>query len=247
MQEKHDIETYSKLADGARFFLDESFRYVNEALIDESAALIFSRLVDEISPTEIDMELYTVPLPEKAIDLLQAQELELLSNETIANMDLEWFKAQTLSRTQKTKFKYSHKIDSIRLLGHLNNLGFFIETLTNRHLLFLIQSNQLDRLSYSRFANARIMERLLFIFKDELNSGKFHLNEVASLFSLRNKTVHYTPENAIALKPTISDLLQIWNQCAQLIEKFEKSEKFADFKFSDSVKCYVEEFKHNWS
>lgn len=246
MQEKHDIETYSKLADGARFFLEESFRYVNEALIDESTDLIFSELVAEISPTEKDMELSKVPMPERAIDFLQAQELELLSDETISKMDSAWIKAQSLSRTQKTKFKYSHTIDSIRLLGHLNNLGFFIETLTNRHLLFLIQSNQIDRLSYSRFAKARIMERLLFIFKDELSSDKIHLNEVASLFNLRNKTVHYTPENAIALKPKISELIQIWNQCAQVIENFEKSEEFADFKFSNSIKSYVKEFKHNW-
>jgi len=247
MQEKHDIETYSKLAEGATFFLNESFRYVNESLIDESAAKIFSKLIDKIEPSDKDRELLKTPMPEKAIDLLQLKRLDVISEETIAKMSFEWHRAQNLARTQKAKFKYNHRINSIELLGHLNNLGFFIETLTNRHLLFLVQSKQLDTLSYSRFSTAKIMERLLFIFKDELTTNKFTLNEIANLFSLRNKTVHYTPENAVALKPTISELFQIWKQCIQLIEKFEKVQKFNEIKFSIDLKNHFEQFKQNWT
>lgn len=247
MQEKHTIQTYSKLAEGATFFLNESFRYAKEALIDESEAEIFSQLIHKIEPSEKDRELLKTPMPEKAIDLLQLSRLEVISEETITKMNLEWDKARTLARTQKAKFKYNHRINSIELLGHLNNLGFFIETMTNRHLLFLVQSSQLDNLSYSRFSSAKIMERLLFIFKDDLTTNKFNLNEIANLFSLRNKTVHYTPENAVALKPTISELFQIWNQCIQLIEKFEKSQQFNEMKFSIDLKNHFEQFKLKWT
>lgn len=247
MQEKHNIETYSKLADGANFFLEESFRYVNEALIDESAELIFSDLIKNIHPTKEDIEISKIPLPEKAIDLLQAKDLNLLSDNTHWKIENEWLKAQEISRIQEKKFKYNHQINSIRLIGHINNLAFFIETLTNRHLLFLNQSHQLDDFSYSRFAKARIVEKLLFMFKDEISKGKFHLNEVVSLFNLRNKTVHYTPENVLALKPTISELLQIWKQCMELIENFERSQDFNEFKFSEVINDYVIEFKRRWS
>jgi len=152
-----------------------------------------------------------------------------------------------ISENYNHKFKLNHKIDSIEILGHLNNLGFFIETLTNRHLLFLCQSNIIDDFSYSRISTAKIMERLIFIFKEEIIAKKIHLNEITNLFSLRNKTVHYTPDNSIALKPSISELIQIWNQCKKTIEKFEKVEKINEQRFSIQMEIYIRDFKDKWT
>jgi len=51
---KHDIETYTKLAEGAQFFLNESFNYIDQTLKSETASIIYSKLIDKIEPNEKD-------------------------------------------------------------------------------------------------------------------------------------------------------------------------------------------------
>ena len=133
-----------------------------------------------------------------------------------------------------------------RSLGHLNNFGFFIETLTNRHLLYLYQSKKINDFCYSRISISKVLERLIFIFKDEISNNKLHLNEISNLFSLRNKTVHYTPDNSMALKPTISELIQIWEQSKKLIEYFEKNEEIDEELFSKSLDAHIQETRKKW-
>jgi hypothetical protein len=245
---KHDLETYTKLAEGAQFFLDESFKYIDETLKSETASLIYSKLLDKIEPNEEDKEIFqNTDFTDNTIQLLQSEVGAVLSNDTLETFNIAWKKANILSERYSHKFKLNHKIDSIEILGHLNNLGFFIETLTNRHLLFLSQNNIIDDFSYSRISTAKIMERLIFIFKEEIITKKIHLNEITNLFSLRNKTVHYTPDNSIALKPSISELIQIWNQCKKTIEKFEKVEKINEHKFSLQIDQNIKEFKNKWT
>ncbi|SHJ77596.1 hypothetical protein [Flavobacterium haoranii] len=244
---KHDVETYTKLAEGAKFFLDESFKYIDETLISESASLIYSKILDKIEPNEKDIEIFnTTTFSDNTIELSQSEEGILLSEETQDAFIKAWQDANTLARKYVIKHQITHKINSIEILGHLNNLGFFIETLTNRHLLFLYQSRIIDDFCYSRISVAKIMERLIFIFKDEIISKKVHLNEITNLFSLRNKTVHYTPDNSILLKPSISELIQIWNQCKKIIERFEKIEKINEEKFSILINAYIDGFKNKW-
>jgi hypothetical protein len=162
-------------------------------------------------------------------------------------MSDSWIKSQALSKTQKHKFELKHTVKYIEILGHLNNFGFFIETLVNRHLLFLKQMDLIDDLSYARISIAKIMERLIFIFKDDLRSNKVHLNEIVNLLSLRNKTVHYTPDNAMALSPKVSEIIQIWTQTKKIIERFERVEKFNDDQFSILIDERVNEFKNKWT
>ena len=246
---KHDLETYTKLAEGAQFFLSESFKYIDETLKSETASIIYSQLIDKIEPNEKDRSIIenTDYFTEDTLELLQSEIGTVLSDETLESFSAAWKNALLISERYNHKFKLNHKIDSIEMLGHINNLGFFIETLTNRHLLFLSQSNAIDDFSYSRISTAKIMERLIFIFKEEIISKKIHLNEITNLFSLRNKTVHYTPDNSIALKPSISELIQIWNQCKKTIEKFEKVEKINEHKFSIQIDNFIEEFKSKWT
>jgi len=66
------------------------------------------------------------------------------------------------------------------------------------------------------------------------------------LFSLRNKTVHYTPENSIALKPKLSEIMQIWNQSLKLISIMEKKEKIIDSNFTENLKNHINSFKEKW-
>ena len=246
MDKNHDILTYVKLAEGARFFLDESFKYVNQALTSEAAGKIFSKLINEIEPTEIDNKMINgKAIPDTPIELLQSAELDILSNETISKFQIAWERANLIARTEKYTFKNDHKVDSIDLLGHLNNLGFFIETLTNRHLLFMNQNGLLDNPNYSKISKARIMERLNIVFAKDFKKNKVDL-KISTLFKLRNKTVHYTPDNAIELKPMISELLSIWEACKKLCEMFEDREKFNEDLFSESIIYYMNNFNAKW-
>lgn len=247
MTNNHDIETYSKLAEGITFYLNESFHYFNESLIYEYASIIFSSDINKIEPTDSDRKLFeSLILPENPLELLQRENFEALTDETASKMADSWKKAQQMARFGEHSFGHQHEINSIEILGHLNNFGFFIETLVNRHLLFLNHLNEIDDLSYTRISTARIIDRIIYIFKDDLKNNKVQINEIVNLFSLRNKTVHYTPDNAKALKPKLSELLQIWKQAKKIIQKLEKKEKFSEDKFSELLEQHINEITQRW-
>jgi hypothetical protein len=248
MSSKHEIDTYSKLELGGTFFLQESFNYLHTALKYEFASILFSKELDAIKPSKEDRNIMDkTHLPVDAVGILQSNIPDILTDETSSLMSKSWQKSQFRAETEKHKFELNHRIDSIEILGHLNNFGFFIETLVNRHLLFLRQTGIIDEFSYARISISRIMERLIYIFKDDLNNNKVHLNEITNLFSLRNKTVHFTPDNAIALKPKISELIQIWIQSVKIIKKLEQKEKFNEEKFSMRLENHITEIKNHWT
>ncbi|WP_405326117.1 hypothetical protein [Leeuwenhoekiella sp. LLG6367-2.1] len=248
MNNKHDIDTYSKLALGASFYLEESFRCIYESLEYEFAAILFSQLLENIEPSVEDRKIFAkTSLPNDAIGLLQSEIPDILSEPTTKMMSDAWKNAQLRSKTENHKFGLDHKIDSIEILGHLNNFGFFIETIINRHLLFLNQSGKIDDFSYSRFSVAKVMERIIYIFKEDLKNNTIHLNEVQNLFRLRNKTVHYTPDNAKVLKPRISELIKIWTQCAKLIGKLEIQENFNEESFSERILYHSLRLQKKWN
>jgi hypothetical protein len=248
MSSKHKIDIYSKLELGGIFFLQESFHYLHTALKYEFSSILFSKELDAKKPSNEDREIIDkTHLPEDAVGILRSNIPDILTNETASLMSKAWQKCQQKAETDKHKFGLNHRIDSIEILGHLNNFGFFIETLINRHLLFLRQIGVIDEFSYARISTSRIMERLIYIFKDDLNKNKVHLNEITNLFSLRNKTVHFTPDNAIALKPKISELIQIWNQSVKVIKKLEEKEKFNEEKFSKRLENHIAVIKSNWT
>lgn len=248
MKNNHGIETYSKLAEGANFYLNESFHYINECMKDELAAFLFAKDLELIDPTDNDRKILgNLKIPNNPVELLRSDLNDVLTDETIKAMSDSWIKSQALSITQNHKFELKHSVKSIKILGHLNNFGFFIETLVNRHLLFLKQMDLIDNLSYARISIAKVMERLIYIFKDDLSKNVVHLNEIVNLFSLRNITVHYTPDNAMALSPKVSEIIQIWTQSKKIIERFERVEKFKDYKFSILLNERVNEFKNKWT
>lgn len=248
MGEKHDIDTYSKLELGAAFFLQESFHHIDSALSYEFASVLFSEELENIEPSEADKAIMeTMDLPKTAVGILQTKIPDVLTDETLNKISDSWQQSQLKANNDKYKFGLNHRIDSIEILGHLNNFGFFIETLINRHLLFLKHTNKIDEFSYARISVAKVMERIIYIFKDDLNNGKIHLNEIVNLFSLRNKTVHYTPDNAQALKPRLSELIQIWKQSIKLIMKLENQEEFNEEKFSVRLTIHVKEIQERWN
>ena len=250
MKKIEDVSTFSKLAEGANFFLNESFYYINKSMVDELTSIIFARKLDLIEPSKSDRELEKkVTITSDTVELLQNDVDIPLTEETLNLISNAWQQSQIEADVlvnKKHNFKHKHIINSINLIGHFNNFGFFIETLVNRHLLFLKLTNEINSFCYSRISVSKIMERIIYIFKDNLNNNKIHINEIVNLFSLRNKTVHYTPENSIALKSKLSEILQIWNQSLKLIAIMEKKEKIIDSNFSNNLRNYINSFKAKW-
>ncbi len=249
MSKKKEINTYTKLEHAGSFFLHEAFTYLNIALEREFANIQFSKELSyfEPSPDDIDILNKIEYLPNDSINILQSETPNVFSKDTLILMRESWIKALAKSKTEKHKFKKEHRIDTIEILGHINNFGFFIETLVNRHLLFLNQTGVIDDFSYKKIYRSGIMDRLIYIFKDDLCKSKVHLNEITCLFTLRNKTVHFTPDNATALKPKISELLQIHTQSVIIIKRFEEKEKFIDeVIFSKELESKIEQIKSRW-
>jgi hypothetical protein len=120
---KHDIETYAKLAEGAKFFLDESFRYIDETLKSETASKIYAKLLDKIEPNDKDIEIIkTTEFSNDTIELLQSEDGTVLSEETLEAFRKAWDDANILSQKHVIKYPLNHQINSIEILGHLNNL-----------------------------------------------------------------------------------------------------------------------------
>jgi hypothetical protein len=49
-----------------------------------------------------------------------------------------------------------------------------------------------------------------------------------------------------ALKPRLSELLQIWKQAKKIIERLEKNEKFSEENFSELLEQNINEINQRW-
>lgn len=248
MNNKHDIETYSRLESAANYFLNSSIISLENAMIEESKGVIYLEEIMKIDPSEEDRKNFQkTALPTNPVDLLQMENELSISGDLMNKFLNAGNVAENRLLEERIKFKKDHKIGSTEILGHLNNFGFFIETIINRHLLFLSHKGEIDNISYNRISIAKIMERIIYLFKDELRNNKIQLNEIINLFSLRNKTVHFTPDNAKALNVKLSELYRIWTQTVKLLKVLEKKEKFNGVKFSEKLEFDSKYFQDKWN
>jgi len=248
MNDKHDIETYSRLESAATYFLSSSFISLDNAMKEESKGLIYLEEIMKIDVPEKDKESFEqTTLLSNPVELLQLDDKFNISGDLMNKFLNAGYKTEKRLLEENIRLKKDHKIGSIEILGHLNNFGFFIETLINRHLLFLSHKNEIDSISYNRISIAKIMERIIYLFKEELNNNKIQLNEIINLFSLRNKTVHFTPDNAKALNVKLSELYRIWTQTIKLLKILEKKEKFNGIKFSERLNTAGKDFQKHWN
>src|SRR5690606_23244870 len=98
MKEKHSLETYEKLAIGGIFYLEESIRYLNTALKNDFASILFNNAVQDLEPNELDKKIIErIKLPENHIDVLQSEIPNILTNETIGYIEKEWKHARKLA------------------------------------------------------------------------------------------------------------------------------------------------------
>lgn len=248
MNNKHDIETYSRLEAAANYFLNSSFISLENAMKEESKKEIYLEEIMKIEVSEKDKKNFKeTTLPSNPVELLQSEDKFSISGDLMNQFINVSYITKKRILKENIKFKKDHKIGSIEILGHLNNFGFFIETMINRHLLFLSHKNEIDSISYNRISIAKIMERIIYIFKDKLNNNKLQLNEIIKLFSLRNKTVHFTPDNAKTLNVKLSELYRIWTQTEKLLKVLEKKEKFIGTKFSERLNTAGNSFQKHWN
>ena len=247
MEDKHDVLTYMKLADAAEFYLYEAFQNIITALEHELASIFFTKKLEIINAIPEDDEAFRKSnLPNDNISLLRGDYGDVLSNQTQEMISLAMREAEIEAKEASHCFMKTHSVNSTCVLGHINNLAFFIETLTNRHLLFLKHSGVMDSFTYNQLAQGKILIRLIFVFRHEIDEGKIQLNEITNLFSLRNKTVHYTPDNAISLQVNLETLIKIWEQIVKLIKVFELRENFDEYKFSQKTNEQIQYFKIRW-
>lgn len=248
MNNKHDIETYSRLESAADYFLSSSIISLENAMREESKGLIYLEEIMKIDISEKDKENFEqISLPSNPVELLQMEDKLSISGDLMNKFLNAGYVTEKRLLEEKIKFRKDHKIGSIEILGHLNNFGFFLETIINRHLLFLSHKSEIDSISYNRISIAKIMERIIYLFKDELNNNKIQLNEITNLFSLRNKTVHFTPDNAKALNVKLSELYRIWTQTIKLLKNLEKKEKFNGTQFSERLESDSRNFQNKWN
>ena len=245
---KYDIDTYHKLGEGAAFYLEESFISINYALSGDYSTIIFTQLIKDIDVTNFDKEiLQKSSVPSETLDLLQKEIGDVLSNETVTKLQHALQTAKTLARSSSHKFNKNHQVESIYIIGHITNFAFFIEVLINRHLLYLNHSKIIDDFSYKQISSARILDRIIYIFKNQVIENNINLTEIKSLFQLRNKAVHFTPENSKNLKIKISQLIKTWDQSRKVIMALERIEKFNEHKFSELILNYKSDFQKLWT
>ncbi len=235
------------MAEAATFYLDEAFHHVGNAFEYELSSHYFGKLLVEIEPTDEDRKLSkSANFGTTTIDILRSELGQPLSEETISKMSYAWESAQQMARKNTHFFKLDTEVSNISLLGHVNNLGFFLETIANRHLLFLSMTGKLDDFNYKTLERAQIMNRLIYIFKGELETDKLHLDRVANLIGLRNKAVHYTPENAKNFKTKLEQLLEIWKQLIKLLQIMHNRELFNEMGYDEVLGRKMAQFKRRW-
>lgn len=248
MVSKFNINTFETLTKAANFYLEESFKYINEIFTKDLENLIFSELLKNVKFTEEDIKsIEKAGIPEDDLQYLMSDKrhFQFLTIESSKNL-LNACEAAKNITSYKTKISKTHQIKSIKILGHISNLALFLEVLTHRHLLFLKHNDTIDNFVYNQLSEGRILDIIIFICRDELRNNIINLNFIKTLFNFRNKAVHHTPRNATQLKVKVDDLFQIWNQSVKLIKFYEKNEKFNENKFSLKIEIKKENIEDTW-
>lgn len=246
MKEDINIEDFSNLSGAASFYLTESFHYVDMEMESLLANKLFSLALDKIDPSEEDRIIMSNSnIPDEPIELLRFNVAQM-SDQTMSKIEQAWQWAQKIAAGNSYSFDVKIKCAGVDMLGVINNLNFLLEVLTYRHLLFLYQTKTLDQYTYTKFEQASPIITLLYIFKEQIGSGGLEIDKIQFLQKLRNKAVHYTPNNARGFNIQLSELILIWKQLICVFELFEKSEKFEEHSYSTQLKEYIDVFKRRW-
>lgn len=200
------------------FLLHESFQYVHQAAAYEVAGILFGERIMSIDP-DPSWKLPEIPesLPEW---LKKRQEIDetILDPITIERMSDAWQSAQNDAWDCGKKVEHTQKLTSVTdVVGCVVNLTVCLESILNRHLFLLRESNELSPDHFKSVDRAELMPKLLFCFKEQILSRSLHVSRIKQLVTLRNKAVHYRVDEFGSLSLNVGDMLGIWRELGEIL------------------------------
>ena len=215
------FSNYARLEEAATFFLYSAFQHIYTAAQLEVAGIIFAELIDTVEP-EPDWVVPSLPstLPELLHELAH-KEVQVISDATLSKLSATWEQAQITAPSSGRKLAKTHAIKSIEVIGHIIDLAACVETVVNRHLFLLRESGKLEDHLFAGLDRAEVIPKILFAFKDEIQSKRLPTSRLVNLFKRRNQAVHFKASSTESVQPTVEELLGIWREAGQLFDIME--------------------------
>jgi glycerophosphoryl diester phosphodiesterase len=80
------------------------------------------------------------------------------------------------------------------------------------------EAGTLESHFYTNLDRTEVIPKILFAFKAEIQSKQLATSRLVHLFRLRNQAVHFKASSTESLKPTVEELLGIWQEMGPLLE-----------------------------
>jgi hypothetical protein len=212
------LTNFGRLEEAATFFLYTAFDHVHMAAQLEVAGMLFAERIQTIDP-EPGWVVPSLPatLPELLHEVIY-NDVQVISEATASKLAHAWEEAQALAPSSGRRITKSHAIESIEIVGHIINLAACVESVINRHLFFMREAGTLESHLYSNLDRTEVVPKILFAFKAEIQSKQLSTSRLVHLFRLRNQAVHFKASSAESIKPTVEELLGIWQEMGPFLE-----------------------------
>jgi hypothetical protein len=218
MQDKDPIAGFGIAEHVSSFLLHESFRYAHQAAAYEVAGILFGERIMSINP---DPSWKMPEMPESLVEWLrQRQDINqaILDPITSDRMSEAWQSAQRDAWVSGIKIKRTQRLSCVTdVVGYAVNLTVCLESILNRHLFLLRESDELSSDHFRSVDRAELMPKLLFCFKEQILSKRLHVSRIKQLVSLRNKAVHYRVDEFESLSLSVGDMLCIWGELGGIL------------------------------
>lgn len=218
MQEKDPIAGFGLAEHVSRFLLHESFRYAHQAAAYEVAGILFGTRIKSIEP---DPSWIMPEMPDSLLEWLkQRQDTDqpILDPITMDRMSEAWQSAQHDAWTSDIKLERAQALSYVTdVVGYAVNLTVCLESILNRHLFLLRESDELSPDHFRSVDRAELMPKLLFCFKEQILSKRLHISSIKQLVSLRNKAVHYRVDDFESLSLSVENMLCIWRELGGIL------------------------------
>ncbi|MCZ8023689.1 MAG: hypothetical protein ACK5FG_10395 [Chryseotalea sp.] len=249
IEEDEFLKHFSNMGEAAKFFLSESFMYAEREIKHCVAEELFGQRIQNLEPTKEDFDIVRLAsekLKDATTNDLLNFDSDVLSKWTQDKFSDTWNKAQIDSLKTSMTFPNNKELGGQDLLGHVTNLAFFIEVISNRHVMLLNVRGQLDNFRFNILDDSSVLNRLIYCLKEELDEKKVTLGQVKYLFKLRNFAVHYNLNNAKKFGATIGELTNIWRELQSVVEALQKKENLNDIDFGDIIREFLVFFKKSY-
>jgi len=218
MSKRDPIAGFGAAEEVAVFLLHESFEYAHRAAAHEVAGILFGDRIMSIDP---DPSWKMPEIPDTITEWLKRREEideTVLDPITIQRMSDAWQAAQRDAWESDKQLENGHALTSITdIVGYVINLTVCLESILNRHLFLLRESNELSPDHFKSIDRAELLPKLLFCFKDEILARRLHTSRIKQLVSLRNRAVHYRVDETGSLSLNVEDMIGIWRELGEVV------------------------------